>query len=193
MNRLLSLLANLAWLASCLPSTLAFLAALAWPEASQRRLLRRMLADPARHTLWAERGRFERADGRGLPSVAPGRLRIPPALRVRDPGGRARRARRRACHRVAADERNGAAPKLIPFTRGLQRQCQAALDPWMASLFVRRPRLLLGRQYWCVSPNTRPRPEAGSAVPAGFAADTDYLGGWQYAGSPGICSWLPTN
>jgi len=179
-SRLLCLLANLAWLASCLPATLAFLAALAWPERSQRRLLRRMLVDLPATRYGREHGAGSRMrtaeEFRQLPVVdyeslrpfvraiqagEPDVLGVEPVVVLQPTSG------------------TGAAPKLIPFTRGLQRQFQAALAPWMASLFARRPRLLLGRQYWCVSPNTRPRAEGPSAVPAGFADDTEYLGGWQ--------------
>ena len=179
-SRLLSLLANLAWLGSCLPATLAFLAALARPEWFQRRLLRRMLAGLATTRYGLERGAgvgmrtaedlhrlpiadyeslrpFVRAIQAGEPNV----LTLEPVVVLQPTSG------------------TSAAPKLIPFTRGLQQQFQAALAPWMASLFARRPRLLLGRQYWCVSPNTQPRPEGRSTVPAGFADDTDYLGVWQ--------------
>ena len=180
MSRLLSLLANLAWLASCLPATLAFLAALAWPERSQRRLLRRMLAE-----LPATRYGRDSGDGPGL-HTAEDFLRFPIANYE---------SLRPFIGAIQAGEPNvltaepvivlqptsgtSAAPKLIPFTRGLQQQFQAALAPWMASLFARCPRLLLGRHYWCVSPNTRPRAEGRSEVPTGFADDTNYLGGWQ--------------
>ena len=180
MNRLVSLLANLAWLASCLPSTLAFLAALARPERCQRRLLRRMLAGlPAT--------RYGRANGAGASPCAAEVFFQLPLAGYEDV--------RPFVEAIQAGEQDvlttepvivlqptsgtGAAPKLIPFTRGLQRQFRAALNPWMASLFVIRPRLMLGRQYWCVSPNTPPRAEGQSAVPVGFADDTEYLGGWQ--------------
>ncbi len=180
MSRLLSLLANLAWLASCLPATLAFLPALAWPAQCQRRLLRRMLAELAATRYGRECG------------AAPGKQTAEDFLRLPIADYESVRPFVRA---VQAGEPNvlatepvivlqptsgtSAASKLIPFTRGLQRQFQAALAPWMASLFLRRPRLLLGRQYWCVSPNTRPRAEGRSAVPTGFMDDTDYLGGCQ--------------
>jgi len=179
-SRLLSLLANLAWLAFCLPATLAFLAALAWPERCQRRLLRRMLAD-------LSATRYGRECG-AAPSMqtAEDFLQLPiadyesvrPFVRAIQ-AGEANVLATEPVIVLQPTSGTDAAPKLIPFTRGLQRQFQAALAPWMASLFVRRPRLLLGRQYWCVSPNTRPRAESQSAVPVGFMEDTAYLGGWQ--------------
>lgn len=180
MTRLLDFLLNLAWLASCLPATLAFLAALWWPARSQRRLLRHMLLQWAatRYGREASAGMAIRSaedffthpltDYESLRpfvcAIQTGELRVltaEPVIVLQPTSG------------------TGAAPKLIPFTRGLQRQYQAALTPWMATLFMLRPGLLLGRQYWCVSPNTRPIPAQASAVPVGFADDTEYLGAWQ--------------
>jgi hypothetical protein len=179
-NRLVALLANLAWLASCLPATLAFVVALTRPEGSQRRLLRRMLAD-----LPATRYGREKGAGPGV-HTAEGFLQLPiadyeslrPFIRATRTGEPNVLAAEPVL-RLQPTSGTGAAPKLIPFTRGLQRQFRAALAPWMACLFVRCPRMLLGRQYWCVSPNTPSRAAAQSVVPIGFMDDTDYLGGWQ--------------
>src|SRR5947207_2554001 len=52
-------------------------------------------------------------------------------------------------------ERTGgstSASKYIPFTARLQREFQAAIAPWMADLYGRRPRMLSGGAYWSVSP-----------------------------------------
>ena len=180
MSRISGILANLAWLAFCLPSTLEFLSALMWPERSQRRLLRRMLL----HWTSTRYARDTRAGAavrsaedfltlpvadyeslrpyiRAIQSGESGVLTAEPVVVLQPTSG------------------TGAAPKLIPFTRSLQRQYQAALAPWMATLFILRPRLLFGRQYWCLSPNTRPTAEQSSAVPVGFADDAEYLGAWQ--------------
>ena len=180
MRRLLPLLENLGWLASCLPPTLAFVTALSWPERCQRRLLRRMLA-----RLPATRYGRERGVGSNM-RTAEEFLQVPMAdyesLRPFIRAIQAGEPDVLAAEPVTVlqpTSGTSAAPKLIPFTRGLQRQFQDALAPWMVSLFSRHPRLLFGRQYWCVSPNTRPRAESESAVPVGFMEDTDYLGGWQ--------------
>ena len=180
MSRLLPLLSNLAWLASCLPPTLAFVTALSWPEWCQRRLLRRMLA-----RLPGTRYGRDRGVGSSI-RTAEDFLQWPmadyeslrPFIRAIQ-AGEADVLATEPVMVLQPTSGTSAAPKLIPFTRGLQRQFQAALAPWMASLFLRHPRLLFGRQYWCVSPNTRPRAESQSAVPVGFMEDTAYLGGWQ--------------
>jgi hypothetical protein len=177
--RIASLLANLVWLASCLPDTLAFLGALAWPERSQRRLLRGMLGGlPAT--------RYGRANGAdGHPFTRGDFLRLPLAVYedlrpfvVAIQDGEADVLTAEPVIVLQPTSGTSAAPKLIPLTRGLQRQFGAALNPWMAALFICRPRLMLGRQYWCVSPNTPPRAARRSAVPVGFADDTAYLGRW---------------
>lgn len=176
-RRLAPVLANVAWLISSAPGALAFVVALRFPQAAQRRLLRRSLR-ANRDT------RIGRTCGFGSIGSLEDYARVP----VVDYA---------ACREAIDDIRRGAervltaepvkllqptsgtsaAPKLIPFTRELQRQFQAALAPWIASLYVLRPRLLFGRQYWCLSPNTQPGDRAeGSTVRIGFADDAEYLG-----------------
>ena len=72
-----------------------------------------------------------------------------------------------------------AATKLIPYTASLRREFQAAIDPWIASLYLAHPSVLLGRHYWSISPATRPPPQAAGKVRIGFADDADYLGVFQ--------------
>lgn len=65
------------------------------------------------------------------------------------------------------------ARKLIPYTKSLQAQFDAALGPWVRDMFRRFPGAAKGRAYWSVSP-TIPSDEQ-SAVTIGFQDDTDYL------------------
>jgi hypothetical protein len=171
------LAANAAWLLASAPAALAFLVALRFPQAAQRRLLRR--------TLRANRDtRIGRACGFGSIDSLKDFARVPAAGydACRDAIEDIRRGDEQvltaeAVKLLQPTSGTSAAPKLIPFTRGLQRQFQAALAPWIGSLYVLRPRLLFGRQYWCLSPNTRPVGAAdGGVVPIGFADDTEYLG-----------------
>ncbi|MDT8389972.1 MAG: GH3 auxin-responsive promoter family protein [Lentisphaeria bacterium] len=70
--------------------------------------------------------------------------------------------------------------KLIPYTAELRREFQAALGAWIGDVYIRYPVLLRSTQYWAISPSTVPRESAtAGAVPVGFAADGDYLPGWQ--------------
>jgi hypothetical protein len=68
------------------------------------------------------------------------------------------------------------ATKLIPYTRSLRAQFKAAIDPWIATLFLAHPSLLLGRHYWSISPSTSPPVDSTSKVRVGFADDAEYLG-----------------
>jgi len=93
--------------------------------------------------------------------------------------------------------------KLIPYTPLLQKQFQAAIQPWLVDTFRRYPEVLGGRHYWSISPNTRPNTrwtgESGNAengdapafrairpnspmdrpskIPVGFDDDAGYLAG----------------
>jgi hypothetical protein len=93
--------------------------------------------------------------------------------------------------------------KLIPYTPLLQKQFQAAIQPWLVDTFRRYPEVLDGRHYWSISPNTRPNTrwtgesdngEGGGAppfraiqpnslmdrpspIPVGFDDDASYLAG----------------
>jgi hypothetical protein len=65
--------------------------------------------------------------------------------------------------------------KWIPYTEQLRREFMRAVNPWMASVYLRHPGLLLRTHYWSVSPYTEVRqPENGRR--RGFAEDREYLG-----------------
>jgi hypothetical protein len=72
-----------------------------------------------------------------------------------------------------------AATKLIPYTRSLKAEFKAAVDPWIASMYLAHPSILWGRHYWSISPATPCSADASSRVRIGFADDTEYLGGIQ--------------
>ena len=70
--------------------------------------------------------------------------------------------------------------KWIPYTRQLQREFLRAVNPWIASLYIRHPSLFLKTHYWAISPYTAVRqPEEGTR--RGFAEDRDYLSPLQKA------------
>lgn len=66
-------------------------------------------------------------------------------------------------------------PKFIPYTAQLLQDFQAAIDPWLASLMARNPRLIGGTAYWQITPVSR-RPLDAAEVPTGFGDDSEYLG-----------------
>lgn len=66
--------------------------------------------------------------------------------------------------------------KWIPYTEQLRREFMRAINPWMCSIYLRHPALLLCTHYWSISPYTEVRqPKEGPR--RGFAEDRDYLGG----------------
>ena len=65
------------------------------------------------------------------------------------------------------------ARKLIPHTRSVQTQFDAALGPWVRDMFRRFPGAAKGRAYWSVSPAIPNDEQSGVAI--GFQDDTDYL------------------
>jgi len=67
------------------------------------------------------------------------------------------------------------ANKLIPYTEQLRREFMRAVNPWMASLYLRHPGLLRCTHYWAISPTTEVRGGDCDAR-CGFAEDREYLG-----------------
>jgi len=63
--------------------------------------------------------------------------------------------------------------KLIPYTKGLQKQFQQAIDPWIFNLIIKKPKILTGKNYWSISPNNKL--DVDSAISIGFASDEEYL------------------
>ena len=173
-----TLACNVVWFLSCLPGAVAFVAAACLPRVSQRRILRRILSANAA-TEYGESHTF--ASIRTPHEFA---ARVPPS-EFGDYRDAIDAIRGTGDHtRIVAEEvrvleptsGTGSSPKLVPYTRSLRREFLAGIRPWMAGLYLRTPSLFLGRQYWSVSPNTRPVAVAGDGVRVGFENDTEYLG-----------------
>ena len=174
------LCANLAWVMACLPSWLLFRLALYFPRLTQERRLRALLRRH-RDTDFGRQHGFA-----ALQSAAAFAARVPlaeysdfaaaiAALRRGEPSPRG------AEPVLLLEPTSGStgAPKLIPYTAALRREFQAAIQPWLAALYLVRPRLLCGRHYWSISPNTVLVATASAgpdAIPVGFADDAEYLG-----------------
>ena len=107
------------------------------------------------------------------------------ALALGDPAkAQARTARRRKPTRtddvILYEPTSGTTggTKWIPYTEQLRREFMRAVNPWMASLYLRHPGLFFGTHYWSVSPYTEVRcPKDGPR--RGFAEDREYLGSWR--------------
>jgi len=165
---------NTAWSMSLRAGEARFRQALARPSETQLLLLRNIL-EQNRHTAFGSRYGFERID-----SLAAFRAAVPlgdyechrPCIeRIRE-GEHNVLTADRVTHLIPTSGSSGPR-KLIPHTRALQAQFDAALGPWVRDLFRRFPGAARGRAYWSVSPAI-PSDEP-SAVPIGFQDDTDYL------------------
>ena len=171
---------NVLWLLSCMPGWIRFQFALRHPRRAQENILRRLLRQN-RDAAFGRRHGF--ADIRTPEEFA---ARVPMA-EYEDYAASISAARKGAPFPLAAEtpglleptSGSSGAPKLIPLTPALQREFSAAIQPWIAWLYLAHPRLLFGRQYWAVSPNTPPpqREDASpDSIPAGFSDDAEYLG-----------------
>lgn len=72
---------------------------------------------------------------------------------------------------------SGGGSKLIPYTKGLKRQFQRGIAPWIADLYRSYPELLNGESYWSVSPAIGQLPADESGIKVGFDDDSEYVGG----------------
>ena len=175
---LYSALCHVLWLLVCLPGWVRFQFALRQPRRAQEHILR-LLVRQNRDTVFGRRHHFASirspADfARQVPlaeyedfasAIAAAMQGDPFALTAESP--------------LLLEPTSGStsSPKLIPVTARLRREFAAAVQPWIAWLYLAHPRLLFGRQYWAISPNTpAPVSDAPAAVPVGFSDDADYLG-----------------
>ena len=178
-SRLGVLLANLLWFLSCLPGWLAFLLASLNVKRTQTRILQGILRRNAA-TEWGRARRFasvRSGDDYGSIPLTEYEAYAACLQKVRD--GEASVLTRAPVELLQPTSGSTAATKLIPYTRSLRREFRAAIDPWIASLYLAHPAVLLGRHYWSISPATRPLQEPSGSVRVGFADDAEYLGVFQ--------------
>lgn len=169
--------ANLAWLAASAPAYRNFRAALADPEAAQRRWLARHLARQATSAyargVGLDRGASYEEFSRRTPVVGYDAL-APWIARIR--GGETHLLTTEPVARLLPTSGSTGARKLIPFTAGLQREFNAAIGPWLVDLCARHATVPLGPAYWSVTPMGAEPDTEPSAVPIGFEDDSRYLG-----------------
>jgi hypothetical protein len=180
LKRLIILACNLLWFAACLPSWICFLMAKRQPQRTQERLLRQLL----HQNRDCDFGRRHGFANIRTPEEFAARV---PLAEAADFAEAIAAVRHGSAFALASEpvllleptSGSSGTPKLIPYTASLRQEFQAALGPWIAWLYLAHPRLLAGRQYWAISPNTTvPGTEtvAADAVRVGFADDTEYLG-----------------
>lgn len=66
--------------------------------------------------------------------------------------------------------------KLIPCTAGLRREFQRAIRVWIHDLYSNDKELLRGRSYWSITPLTGGTRRSAGGIPIGFADDREYFG-----------------
>jgi hypothetical protein len=165
---------NACWFIACMPSCMRFAIAALRPRAVQEKILKRTLrrnrrAQWLRNRLGAGQSRvcafkalapIDHSDiDAEIKTIADGKgnmLTEEPVLLLQPTSGSSK------------------ATKLIPYTRSLQKQFQAATGPWIACLYMRWPALLRGTHYWSISPSTPVNVPYGP-VRIGFDRDTEYL------------------
>lgn len=171
--------ANSAWSAAQLWSWAAFKRASSDPERAQRERLLSLLARNSRSD-FGRRHRFAHIRSysefcRNVPICTWDDLKTPIS---RIAGGGSRVLTEERVNRLAWTSGSVAGAKTIPYTRGLLREFQRAIGPWIVELYRRRPQLVGGPAYWSVTPLVNQQEEKSSCVPVGFEEDTEYLGGW---------------
>ena len=75
-------------------------------------------------------------------------------------------------------ERSGGssgAQKLVPMTRASLAEMNRALQPWLWSLYARRPGVAAGCAYWSISPLAQARRPTRGGTPVGAEDDAEYL------------------
>jgi hypothetical protein len=175
-NSVRTLCGNLFCLAGSLPGYVRFQHASRYPERYQAKRMRRLLHDNRATDYGREHG-FEQVDSRKAFAALP-------LTEYADYDNAIERIMNGDQRVLTADHVNILQPtsgtssrsKLIPYTAALGAEFKAALDAWLFDLYRQRPKLLLGPQYWSISPAIERETRAKGNVPIGFLDDAEYFG-----------------
>lgn len=176
MIRIKTLLCNLLWFVACVPGLLRFRRAVSNPKRAQTAILKLILRRNC-DTEYGKKHGFGLLNGwddfKKLPVTA--------AEDYTDAGHRIRAGERKILTSelvtiLQPTSGSSSTPKLIPYTAGMAVQVRAALDAWVADLFMRYPKLLTGWQYWAISPANEATRDNDDTVPVGFLDDAEYFG-----------------
>lgn len=158
----LARLANAAWIASSLPSALAFRANLHRAAEVQERVLLRILRSNASTAFGCAH------DFASIASVRDYQQRVP--VRTYDEyvelRGDARALTASAITHHETTSGSSGAAKRIPYTHALRDEMQRAIAPWIVELAKTQPAAFAGEAYWSVSP----------VANADATPDEEYLG-----------------
>ncbi len=67
------------------------------------------------------------------------------------------------------------AQKLVPYTRALRAEFNAATGPWLFVMYRQWPALFGTRSYWSISPVVRQRSYTSGGIPIGIEDDSEYF------------------
>jgi len=171
-------IANSLWGLANVPAYLRFRRALSEPGVAQRRRLHSYLETNANTAFGLEHRLAEIRTYEQFAKRVPVRdyeEHLPWVERIRQ--GEPHVLTRELVTHLVPTSGSTSARKLIPFTRGLQREFNAGIAPWLCDLYRQMPGLAGGPAYWSITPALQDRETASSAVPIGFDSDTAYLGG----------------
>lgn len=69
------------------------------------------------------------------------------------------------------------ATKYIPYTKSLQKEFNRAINPWLAGIYLKFPKLFCTTQYWSISPELKQSDDnTDNNIKVGFEQDGEYLG-----------------
>lgn len=66
--------------------------------------------------------------------------------------------------------------KYIPYNKSFLSEFRRSISTWMYNLFMNRPELMTGSQYWSISPMLRTEQYTEGNIPIGITDDSEYLG-----------------
>jgi hypothetical protein len=166
--------ANCLWLAACAGNHRRFVDSLTEPAREQRRVLEGILRRDGRCE-YARSAGFDGAETlEEFRRLAPLADHEDHAPFVEAALHRAGTVTAEPITRLHPSSGTTSASKLIPYNAALAAGFAAAVDPWIFSLYTRRPGILGGSVYWSISPpSTRPLP--GGHGKTRFSDDSEYL------------------
>lgn len=172
--------ANGMWLASFLPSHLAFRRAVKNPEQTQAAILEKLLRQNT-DCAYGKRWQFSRLRGardfqNALPIVSYEDL-APWIHRMTDGEQAVLTSERVLMFEKTSGSSDSA--KYIPYTASLREEFRTAIGGWMWDLYQHHPKLLTGNAYWSLTPLSRKKEYTRGGLPVGFESDAEYFGGWQ--------------
>ncbi len=169
-------LVNGAWIANCSRAHRRFATALGLVEETQRHRLLALLRRNA-HTRFGEAHGFA-----GIRSVAEFQQRVPitpyealaPHIEA-IANGETGVLTADPVRLFQPTSSSTSGTKLIPWTSAVAQEFRCGIDPWVHTLYRRRPELLRGTAYWSISPPSC-APQIHSRLRVGFDHDSGYLG-----------------